>query len=76
MGEEVPAKEAGDLTAAALATPGLITPVARLKLLQGAGAMFCARWCGHGLQAQCAATHPLYSIMQNAGLSFALYFDS
>lgn len=37
VGEEVPAKEAGDLTAAAVASPGLLTPVARLKLLQGGG---------------------------------------
>lgn len=45
VGEEVPAKEAGDLTAAALATPGLITPVARLKLLQGRAAFVCMCEC-------------------------------
>jgi hypothetical protein len=32
----VPAKEAGELTAVALARPNGLAPVARLKLLQGA----------------------------------------
>ena len=35
VAEDVPAREAGDLTAAALDSPGALTPVARLKLLQG-----------------------------------------
>jgi hypothetical protein len=35
VGEEVPAKEAGDVTAAALKDPSQLAPVARLKLLQG-----------------------------------------
>lgn len=35
VGEEVPAREAGDVTAAALEQPNLLAPLARLKLLHG-----------------------------------------
>lgn len=55
VGEEVPAKEAGDVTAAALKDPSQLAPVARLKLLQGgrAGPLACLPACLLGVREGC-----------------------